>query len=85
MPRLIGANDMPDFGITVGVVEMAGAGPRVAVVSDGQMRHMAPAAALRLAREYEASTEAVALRPVVKALEGAADQALLLCRPEGDA
>lgn len=59
---------LPDHEMAVGVVNIAGAGPRVATISNGEVRHMPPAAARRLARALEEDAHAAELRPVIDAL-----------------
>jgi hypothetical protein len=61
MPPRQGAGLVPvdDGGITVGKVLVAGVGVRIAMLCDGRLVHMSPAAARRLAADFD-TAEALA-------------------------
>lgn len=64
----------PGHETSVGVVNVTGAGLRVATVVCGEVRHMAPAAARRLASDLEGGDHAEELRPVIDALRDRATE-----------
>lgn len=73
--RLIDPIVLEEFETAVGRVFVQGAGYRVGSLDlDGKVRHMAPAAARRLARELTESANGEALMPVIDALKVMADK-----------
>lgn len=73
-PRLIDPVDLPAYGLAVGLMFVQGAGYRVATDDGTSLRHMAPAAARRLAKTLGDGEEGAALAPVCEALCDAADK-----------
>lgn len=59
---------LPDHETAVGLIEVAGAGWRVATVSEGAVQHMSAGRALRLAQELEHGEHAGALKPFTAVL-----------------
>lgn len=84
-PRLIDATELPGFGLSVGLIFIQGAGYRVGASDPDGVRHMAPAAARRLARELSVGEHAEELKPAIEALNNAADKLDALEFPMGSA
>src|SRR5580698_4193686 len=59
---------LPDHETAIGIIDVPGAGWRVATVSNGAVQQMSPARAMRLAQEFEGSEHAKALHAVSSAL-----------------
>lgn len=83
--RIIDATELPDFGLSIGLIFIQGAGFRVATSDPEGARHMAPAAARRLANDLASGEHATELKPAVDALNAAADKLDALANPVGRA
>lgn len=74
MAQIIEPTPVLDGEVTIGFVFIKGTGVRVGADMWGDVRHMRHAAARRLAKTLEATSEAEALAPAIEALTGAADR-----------
>jgi len=75
LARFISPTVLKDHGMVVGMIDIPGAGRRVATWDGLESRHMSAAAARRLAEGLMVGETAVELRPVSEALLNAADRA----------
>jgi len=75
LDRFISRTTLPDHGMVVGLIDVPGAGRRVATWDGLESRHMSAAAARRLAESLMEGEAAVALSPVAEALLDKADLA----------
>ncbi|MDP3869174.1 hypothetical protein [Phenylobacterium sp.] len=73
LDRFISPTALEDHGMVVGLLDIPGAGRRVATWDGLESRHMSAAAARRLAESLMEGEAAVALRPVAEALLDKAD------------
>ncbi len=73
--------ELSDHETTIGMIFVSGAGYRVGATSNGEVRHMSAAAALRLSRELGVGAHAGALAPVSAALKQAAIRVLGASKP----
>lgn len=88
MTPLIEATTLPEYGLTVGLDRLPGAGWRVAThdMESHERRHMSASAARCLARELDESEEGPALAPVAAALRHTAQRLeTALSQPLGNA
>lgn len=75
LDRFISPTALEDHGMVVGLLDIPGAGRRVATWDGLESRHMSAAAARRLAEGLMEGETADALRPVAEALLDKADLA----------
>jgi len=73
LDRFISPTELEDHGMVVGLINVPGAGRRVATWDGLEGRHMSAAAARRLAESLMEGEVAGALRPVAEALLDKAD------------
>lgn len=74
LSRFIDPVVLRDYGVTIGLIEIDGAGLRVAVWDGYVAKNMSAAAAKRLAGEYQTGDHSVPLKPVSDALMAMVDK-----------
>jgi len=70
--------DLPEHGMALGLLHLAGAGLRVCVWDGGQMRHMSPARASRWSAELAEGPFGASFAPVSAALETLSNRAVAI-------